>query len=152
MIGIFNRSHYEDILVPRVHDLVPKKVWSARYNQINDFERILTENDVVILKFLLHISRDEQRRRLEDRLTDEKKNWKFRVGDLDDRARWDDFTKAYHGILTHTSTKWAPWYVVPADDKDVRDWLVARTIADRLDKLDLQYPPADPSVVGLKIE
>lgn len=151
MIGIFNRSHYEDILVPRVHDLVPKKVWSARYDQINDFERMLTENGVVILKFLLHISREEQRTRLAERLSDEKKNWKFRVGDLDDRARWDDFTKAYRGILTHTSTKWAPWYVVPADDKNVRDWLVARTIADRMDKLDLRYPPADPSIVGLKI-
>src|SRR5256885_12870847 len=109
MIGIFNRSHYEDILVPRVHDLVPKKIWSARYDQINDFERMLSENEVVILKFLLHISRDEQKRRLEERLTDETKNWKFRAGDLDDRARWDDFTKAYRGILTHTSTKWAPW-------------------------------------------
>ena len=152
MIGIFNRSHYEDILVPRVHKLVPKKVWSARYDQINDFERMLAENDVVILKFLLHISQDEQKRRLEERLTDEKKNWKFRVGDLDDRAQWDDFTKAYHGILTHTSTKWAPWFVVPADDKDVRDYLVARTIADRLEKLDLHYPAADPSIVGLTIE
>ncbi len=151
MIGIFNRSHYEDILVPRVHDLVPKKLWSARYDEINDFERLLTENSVVILKFLLHISRDEQRTRLVERLADEKKNWKFRAGDLDDRARWDDFTKAYRGILTHTSTKWAPWFVVPADDKDVRDWLVARTIADRMDKLDLRYPPADASIVGLKI-
>ena len=151
MIGIFNRSHYEDILVPRVHDLVPKKVWSARYDEINDFERLLTENSVVILKFLLHISRDEQRTRLVERLADEKKNWKFRAGDLDDRAGWDDFTKAYRGILTHTSTKWAPWFVVPADDKDVRDWLVARTIADRMDKLDLRYPPADASIVGLKI-
>jgi PPK2 family polyphosphate:nucleotide phosphotransferase len=152
MIGIFNRSHYEDILVPRVHKLVPKKVWSDRYDQINDFERMLSENNVVVLKFLLHISRDEQKKRLEERLTDEKKNWKFRVGDLDDRALWDEFTKAYHGILTHTSTKWAPWYVVPADDKDVRDYLVARTIADQLDKLDLRYPPADQSIVGLKID
>jgi PPK2 family polyphosphate:nucleotide phosphotransferase len=152
MIGIFNRSHYEDILVPRVHKLVPKEVWSARYDQINDFEKMLDANNVVILKFLLHISRDEQKRRLEERLTDPKKNWKFRVGDLDDRKLWDDFTKAYHGILTHTSTKWAPWYVVPADDKSVRDYLVARTIADRLDKLELRYPPVDPSIVGLKVE
>ena len=151
MIGIFNRSHYEDILVPRVHQLVPKKVWSARYEQINDFERMLTENDVVLLKFLLHVSRDEQRRRLEERLTDEKKNWKFRVGDLDDRARWDDFTQAYRGILTHTSTKWAPWYVVPADDKDVRDWLVARTIASCLDKLHLRYPPAPEPITTEKV-
>jgi PPK2 family polyphosphate:nucleotide phosphotransferase len=152
MIGIFNRSHYEDILVPRVHKLVPKKVWSARYEQINDFERMLAENNVVILKFLLHISRDEQKKRLEERLTDEKKNWKFRVGDLDDRALWDDFTKAYQGILTHTSTKDAPWYVVPADDKGVRDWLIARTIADCVDKLDLRYPKADSSIVGLTLD
>jgi PPK2 family polyphosphate:nucleotide phosphotransferase len=152
MIGIFNRSHYEDILVPRVHKLAPKKVWSARYEQINDFERMLTENDVVILKFLLHVSHDEQAKRFEERLTDPKKNWKFRVGDLDDRSHWDEFTKAYHGILSHTSTKWAPWFVVPADDKDVRDWLVARTIADRLDKLDLRYPPARESLADHKID
>ena len=152
MIGIFNRSHYEDILVPRVHELVPKKTWSARYQQINEFERMLTENNVVILKFLLHVSRAEQKRRLEERLTDETKNWKFRAGDLDDRARWDDFTKAYRAILSHTSTKWARWYVVPADDKDVRDWLVARAIADRMDDLDLRYPRADPSIVGIEVK
>ena len=152
MIGIFNRSHYEDVLVPRVHDLVPKKVWSARYDQINDFESMLTDNGVVILKFMLHVSRDEQKKRLTERLTDKTKNWKFRAGDLDDRSKWDDFTKAYRGILTHTSTKWAPWYIVPADDKDVRDWLVARTIADALEKLKLRYPPGDPSVIGIEIE
>lgn len=152
MIGIFNRSHYEDVLVPRVRDLVPKHVWTARFDQINEFEHMLTANGVVILKFMLHISRDEQRKRLQDRLTDETKNWKFRVEDLDDRARWDDFTKAYRGALSHTSTEWAPWFVVPADDKDVRNYLVARTIADRLKKLRLRYPPADPAVVGVKIE
>ncbi|MDB4882832.1 MAG: polyphosphate:nucleotide phosphotransferase, family [Gemmatimonadetes bacterium] len=152
MIGIFNRSHYEDILVPRVHRLVPKKVWTARYEQINEFERMLTANGVVILKFMLHVSRDEQRKRLQERLSDERKNWKFRPDDLEDRERWSDFTKAYRGILAHTSTKWAPWYVVPADDKDVRDLLVARTIADALDSLGLRYPKADPSVVGLKIK
>src|SRR6478672_8342511 len=152
MIGIFNRSHYEDVLVPRVHDLVPKHVWSARYDQINDFEQMLTANGVVILKFMLHVSRDEQKKRLLERLEDPEKNWKFRVEDLDDRARWDDFTKAYRGVLSHTSTEWAPWYVVPADDKDVRDYLVSRTIADRLKKLRLRYPPADPKVVGIEIE
>src|SRR5262249_15651523 len=99
---------------------------------------MLTENNVAILKFLLHISKDEQKRRLVERLTDQTKNWKFRLGDLDDRAKWDEFTKAYRGVLEHTSTKWAPWYVVPGDDKSVRDWLVARTIADTLDGLDLR--------------
>jgi PPK2 family polyphosphate:nucleotide phosphotransferase len=152
MIGIFNRSHYEDILVPRVHRLVPKKVWSARYEQVNEFERMLSANGVVLLKFMLHISRDEQKRRLEARLEDETKNWKFRVEDLEDRARWDEFTRAYRGVLSHTSTRWAPWYVVPADDKPVRDWLVARTIADTLDRLKLRYPPADPRIAKLKIE
>ena len=152
MIGIFNRSHYEDVLVPRVHDSIKKKEWLARYEQINDFERMLDHNGVVILKFMLHVSRDEQKRRLMERLADETKNWKFRLGDLEDRAKWDDFTTAYEGALKHTSTKWAPWYVVPADDKDVRDWLIARTIADALDKLDLRYPPADPAVLSVEFD
>jgi PPK2 family polyphosphate:nucleotide phosphotransferase len=152
MIGIFNRSHYEDVLVPRVHGAIAKKTWFERYDEINDFERMLASNGVVILKFMLHISRDEQKRRLEDRLTDRSKNWKFRAGDLDDRRQWDDFTRAYRGILAHTSTAWARWFVVPADDKQVRDWLVARTIADAMKKLKPRYPAADPSVVGLEIE
>jgi len=152
MIGIFNRSHYEDVLVPRVHGSIKKKEWLARYDEINDFERMLDHNGVVILKFLLHVSREEQKRRLMERLADETKNWKFRVGDLEDRARWDDFTEAYEGALKHTSTKWAPWFIVPADDKDVRDWLIARTIADALDKLDLRYPPADPAVLSLEFD
>ena len=151
MIGIFNRSHYEDILVPRVNGLVPKKVWSARYDQINDFERMLADNGVVLLKFMLHISRDEQKARFVERITDDSKNWKFRVGDLEDRKRWDDFTKAYRGILERTSTEWAPWYVVPADDKDVRNYLVARRIADTLESLDLRYPAPDPALTELEI-
>ena len=113
---------------------------------------MLSMNSVVILKFMLHISRDEQKKRLLDRLTDESKNWKFRAGDLDDRKQWDDFTKAYRGLLQRTSTKWAPWFVVPADDKSVRDYLVARTIADTMKRLKLEYPAADPSIIGLKIE
>ncbi len=152
MIGIFNRSHYEDVLVPRVHGSLKKKGWLARYDEINDFEKMLDNNGVVILKFMLHVSREEQKRRLTERLADETKNWKFRVGDLEDRAKWNDFTKAYQGALEHTSTKWAPWYIVPADDKDVRDWLIARTIADALDKLDLRYPPGDPAVLSIDID
>ena len=151
MIGIFNRSHYEDILVPRVHGTVPRKIWSPRYDQINDFEAMLAANNVVTLKFLLHISREEQKKRLVERLTNTKKNWKFRAEDLDDRERWHDFTKAYRGILSKTSTHAAPWYIVPADDKDVRNLLIARTIADRLETLRLRFPPADPSIVGLEI-
>jgi PPK2 family polyphosphate:nucleotide phosphotransferase len=152
MIGIFNRSHYEDVLVERVHHDMPKRVWSARYAQINDFERMLAENGVIILKFFLHVSRDEQRQRLQDRLTDETKNWKFRVGDLDDRERWDAYTKAYKGILSNCSTENAPWYLVPADDKSVRNWLIAREIADTLDDLDLRFPPADPAVRAIEVK
>ena len=152
MIGIFNRSHYEDILVPRVHDQIAKSELNDRYRQINDFERHLVENGTVILKFMLHVSRDEQRARLEERLLDETKNWKFRVGDLDDRKHWEEFSEAYHGILKNTSTEYAPWYIVPADDKDVRDWLVARTIADALDDLDLRYPRVDPAIKGITID
>ncbi|HYS69116.1 MAG TPA: PPK2 family polyphosphate kinase [Gemmatimonadaceae bacterium] len=152
MIGIFNRSHYEDVIVPRVHKTLPKSTWSARYDEINAFERTLTENSVVILKFFLHVSRDEQKKRLIDRLEDRKKNWKFRLGDLDDRKLWPEYTDAYRDAITKCSTKGVPWYVVPADDEDVRDLLVARKIADTLDSLDLKYPPLDPKLRGLKIE
>jgi polyphosphate kinase 2 (PPK2 family) len=135
-----------------VRGSITKKEWLARYDEINDFEEMLDHNGVVILKFMLHVSRDEQKRRLMERLADETKNWKFRLGDLEDRAKWDDFTKAYEGALKHTTTKWAPWYIVPADDNDVRDWLVARTIADALEKLDLRYPPADPAVLAIDFD
>ncbi len=152
MIAIFNRSHYEDVLVPRVHGLIPKKEWMRRYDQINDFERMLTENRTVILKFMLHVSRKEQRHRLQERLADATKNWKFRVGDLDDRRLWDAFMKAYRDALEHTSTSWAPWYVVPADHKEVRNWMIARTISDALEALDLRFPAADPSVLRSIVE
>lgn len=152
MIGIFNRSHYEDVIVTRVHDLVPKKVWSERFDQINDFEQMLSQNSVVILKFFLHVSRDEQKKRLIDRLEDKKKNWKFRAGDLDDRALWDDYTKAYRDAIARCSTSWARWHIVPADDEDARNFLVARKIADTLDALDLRYPALDPKLKGIKVK
>jgi PPK2 family polyphosphate:nucleotide phosphotransferase len=152
MIGIFNRSHYEDVLVPRVHKLVSKKTLSERYGQINAFERMLTQNSVVILKFFLHVSRDEQKKRLIERLEDRKKNWKFRAGDLDDRALWDSYTKAYHDAIAKCSTSWARWHIVPADDEHARNLLVARKIADTLDDLDLHYPRFDPKLEGLKIK
>ncbi|HVA58751.1 MAG: PPK2 family polyphosphate kinase [Gemmatimonadaceae bacterium] len=151
MMGIFNRSHYEAVLVERVRGLVPKRVWEARYRQINDFERMLTENGVVILKFFLHVSRREQKRRLRDRLTDETKNWKFNAGDLEDRARWGAYTAAYRDALRRCSTKWAPWYVVPADVNKVRNWLIANTIAKTLANLRLRYPKGDPAILSLKI-
>lgn len=150
-IGVFNRSHYEDVLVVRVNGFVPKKVWSKRYDQINDFEEMLTRNNVVILKFMLHVSRDEQKKRFEERLEDKTKNWKFREGDLDDRANWGEFTKAYRDALEKCSTPWAPWYIVPADDKDVRDLLVARTIADTLDALGLRFPQPEKDVRKIRI-
>lgn len=152
MIGIFNRSHYEDVIVTRVHKLIPKKVWTERYRQINEFERMLTQNSVVILKFFLHVSRDEQKKRLIERLKDRKKNWKFRAGDLDDRAQWNDYTAAYTEAIAKCSTRWAPWYVVPADDEEARNFLVAQKIADTLEGLDLEYPPLDPELEKLEID
>jgi PPK2 family polyphosphate:nucleotide phosphotransferase len=152
MIGIFNRSQYEDVIVPRVHRTLPEEVWSARYEQINAFEQTLTSNDVVVLKFFLNVSRDEQKKRLTDRLKDRTKNWKFREGDLDDRALWDDYTSAFHDMIEKCSTPWAPWYIVPADDEAARNLLVARIIADTLDGLDLRYPPLDPKLKGLKFK
>jgi PPK2 family polyphosphate:nucleotide phosphotransferase len=151
MFGIFNRSQYEDVIVPRVHDQLDADEIKTRYREINDFERMLSEQGVVILKFFLHISRDEQKRRLNARLTDRKKNWKFNLGDLDDRSRWDTYTEAYRDTLRATTTKWAPWYVVPADDKKVRNLLVAKTIADTLEKLPLKYPAPDPAIKGVEV-
>ena len=146
MMGVFNRSHYEDVLVVRVHGLVPEDVWRARYDQINAFERHLADNGVVILKFCLHISREEQRRRLIARLTDPNKNWKFNPGDLRERQRWDDYTTAYADAIRLTSTAWAPWYVVPADRKAVRDVLVAQVVVETLKRMAPQYPSAAPAV------
>ena len=140
------------MIVPRVRKTVPQRVLEKRYDQINGFERMLSENGVVILKFFLHVSRAEQKKRLEDRLTDKKKNWKFQVGDLDDRARWRDYTGAYRIALGRCSTDWAPWYVVPADDKKVRNLLISRAIADTLERLDLRYPPAPADVRKIEIE
>ena len=150
MIGIFNRSHYEDVLVVRVKDIVPKPVWSKRYDQINDFERMLDDNRVKVLKFFLHISRDEQAKRLRDRLSDPTKNWKFRAGDVVERELWDDYTKAYRDALRQCSTPWAPWYVVPADDKKARNYLIAEKVVETLDNLGLKYPVADKEALKLK--
>jgi PPK2 family polyphosphate:nucleotide phosphotransferase len=151
-VGIFNRSHYEEVLVPRVYGRIDKKECRRRFDQINDFERMLAANGTVILKFMLHVSKGEQRRRLQERLSDPTKNWKFQPGDLEDRERWREYTKAYKDMLEQTSTERAPWYVVPADDKPVRNWLVARTIADALADLDLRFPSADPAVLKRPIE
>jgi PPK2 family polyphosphate:nucleotide phosphotransferase len=147
-ITVFNRSQYEDVLVVRVHGLVPEAMWRARYAQINAFEAMLGANGYTILKFFLHVSRDEQRERLEARLDDPAKNWKFRAGDLEERARWDEYTRAYQEMLSRCSTPEAPWFVVPADSKPMRDLLIAQTIRDALKAMNLQYPPADPAVLA----
>jgi PPK2 family polyphosphate:nucleotide phosphotransferase len=139
-IGVFNRSHYEDVLVVRVRRLAPESVWRPRYQQINEFERLLTGNGVTILKFLLHISREEQRERLLARLDDPSKYWKFAPGDLDDRKRWDEYSEAFEEMLERTSTDEAPWYVVPADKKQVRNVLVAATVLDAVGRLNPKYP------------
>ena len=139
-IGIFNRSHYEDVLVGRVRGLAPADEIERRYRQINDFERMLSENGTTILKFMLHISKDEQRERLQARLDEEKSRWKFNPGDLDDRKHWDDFQAAYEIMLERCSTAHAPWHVIPADRKWVRNAAVAAIVRATLEAMDPQYP------------
>ncbi|MBA3258291.1 MAG: polyphosphate kinase 2 family protein [Gemmatimonadales bacterium] len=139
-IGIFNRSHYEDVLVVRVDHLVPETVWRPRYEQINQFERLLTENGVTILKFFLHISPAEQRERLLARLDDPAKYWKFDEGDLRKREQWDAYTEAYEEMLSRTSTAEAPWYIVPADRKPVRNVVVSEVVVSALERLAPRYP------------
>ena len=137
---IFYRSDYEDVLVVRVHELVPEEVWSKRYEQINNFEKMLTENGTVILKFFLHVSRDEQKERMQERVEDPAKRWKFSPGDLDERKLWDKYTDAYRDALRKCSTEWAPWYVVPADSNKARNYLIAKRIVKTLEDLNLEYP------------
>ena len=151
-IGIFNRSHYEDVLVARVHKLVPKSVWQTRYDQINQFEQILAENNTVILKFFLHISKDEQKRRLEQRLQDPAKNWKISEADFAERRFWDDYMDAYEDALSKCSTKYAPWYVIPANKKWFRNLAVSQIIEDRMNALKLTYPPPKVDVSKIRIE
>jgi PPK2 family polyphosphate:nucleotide phosphotransferase len=139
-IAIFNRSHYEGVLVERVHKLVPKEVWKRRYQEINDFERLLADDGTAVLKFYLHISADEQKRRLEARLGDPSKQWKFRPQDLDERALWADYMRAYEEALEKTSTSWAPWYLVPSDHAWYRDLVVCRILVDALQGLRMRYP------------
>jgi PPK2 family polyphosphate:nucleotide phosphotransferase len=140
-IGIYNRSHYEDVLVVRVHNLVPEEVWSTRYEQINHFEKLLAETGTTILKFFLYISKEEQKERFEARLTDPTKNWKFSAGDVKERRYWDDYMLAYEEALSRCNTPWAPWYIIPANRKWYRNLVVSQTIVETLEKLDMHYPP-----------
>ncbi len=139
-IGIFNRSHYEDVLVTRVHDLVPKAVWSERYRQINRFEESLAENNVTLLKFFLHISKEEQKKRLQERLDRPEKNWKVNPSDFEERKYWKDYQKAYEEALGRCSTKWAPWFIIPSNKKWFRNFAVSQIIIEAMQKLDMKFP------------
>ena len=151
-IVIFNRSHYEDVLVVRVHKLAPQKVWSLRYEQINEFERLLYEEGTIILKFFLQIDLKEQKERLQARLDDPNKQWKFSLGDLEERKLWPEYTEAYEDVLSKTSTKWAPWYIVPANRKWYRYLVVASIMVDALKRLDMSYPKPEDDLSQVNIE
>jgi PPK2 family polyphosphate:nucleotide phosphotransferase len=151
-IRIFNRSHYEDVLVVRVRELVPRTTWERRYDQINDFERMLAEEGATIVKFFLHISKEEQAKRLQERLDDPSKHWKFKTGDLDERKRWDAYQHVFEAMLSRTSTATAPWYVVPSNSKWYRNLVVARTLVDTLERLEMRYPPPDFDPAQVRIE
>jgi PPK2 family polyphosphate:nucleotide phosphotransferase len=149
---IFNRSHYEDILAVRVKGLAPESVWSRRYDQINEFERMLTDEGTTILKFYLHIDKDEQKKRLQARIDDPTKQWKFRVGDLGDRALWGQYMKAYEDVLSRTSTRWAPWFIVPSNKKWYRDLVVAHIVVGALESLDMRYPKPEEDLSKVTID
>jgi PPK2 family polyphosphate:nucleotide phosphotransferase len=151
-IGIFNRSHYEDVLIVRVHNLAPQEVWEKRYDHINAFEKMLTDEGTTIMKFYLHVSKEEQKERLQERLDDPDKHWKFNPGDLKERALWGDYTKAYEDMLNLTSTEWAPWYVVPANRKWYRNLVIARIAHDTLQELNPKYPETHEDFSGIVIE
>jgi PPK2 family polyphosphate:nucleotide phosphotransferase len=149
---IFNRSHYEEVLIVRVHELVPREVWEKRYEQINAFESLLAGTGTTILKFFLHIDRDEQKKRLLARLDDPDKHWKFRRGDLKERKLWPDYLQAYEDVLNKTSTPAAPWFIVPANHKWYRDWVISTILVERLERLGMKYPEPEESLEGIVIE
>lgn len=150
-IGVFNRSHYEDVLVVRVKDLVPKARWKRRYRHIREFEQMLTDEGTTVVKCYLHVSKQEQADRLQERLDDPEKRWKFRAGDLDDRQLWKEYQVAYEVALAETSTTAAPWYVVPADRNWVRNLAVARILLHSLQRLDPQIPPPEPGLESVTV-
>lgn len=151
-IVIFNRSHYEDVLVVRVHNLVPPEVWKRRYDQINAFERQLAEEGTTILKFFLHIGKDEQKQRLQERLDEPEKRWKFSTGDLAERKFWDDYQTAYTAVLEKTSTTHAPWYIVPANRKWYRNLVISHAIIKTLEGLNMRYPEPEAGLDQIVIE
>ena len=151
MIHIFNRSHYEDVLIVRVKDLVPESVWKPRYEAINQFEHALTLAGVTVLKFYLHISKDEQKRRLESRLADPDKRWKFSTNDIKERAYWDEYMAAFEDAINQCTTAHCPWYVIPANKKWYRNLVLARTIADTLEAMNPKFPPAEKGLENVSI-
>jgi PPK2 family polyphosphate:nucleotide phosphotransferase len=151
MIGLFNRSHYEDVLIVRVHELVPRDQIEARYEQINAFEKHLAENGITILKFFLHLSKEEQARRLHERLTDPTKRWKFSADDVKEHDRWDDYMNAYEIALKRCTSDWASWFIVPSDRRWYRNAVIARVTRRTLEALDLSYPPGPPDLDRLAI-
>jgi PPK2 family polyphosphate:nucleotide phosphotransferase len=151
MIGVFNRSHYEDVLVVRVKGLVPEAVWQSRYGQINDFERLLVGSGTVVLKFFLHISKAEQKKRLEARIADPEKHWKFDPADLVERKSWDSYQQAFADALSRCSTPHAPWLVVPANHKWFRNYVIAKTVADTLEAMDPCFPEAPKGIADLTV-
>ena len=151
MIHIFNRSHYEDVLIVRVKDLVPESVWKPRYEAINQFEHALTLAGVTVLKFYLHISKDEQKRRLESRLADPDKRWKFSTNDIKERAYWDDYMAAFEDAINQCTTAHCPWYVIPANKKWYRNLVLARTIADTLEAMNPKFPPAEKGLENVSV-
>ena len=151
-MGIFNRSHYEDVLVVRVHSLVPKSVWSKRYAQINDFERMLSDNGTRIVKFLLYIDKEEQAKRFRERIEDKTKNWKFSPADLKEREYWDQYIDAYQDMLRKCSKRHAPWYVIPANRKWFRNLAVSQVLCEELESMSLKYPKPIADLSGIKLE
>ena len=151
-IVIFNRSHYEDVLVVRVHNLVPPKVWKKRFGQINHFEHYLADNGTTILKFFLHIDKDEQKKRLQARLDDPAKHWKFRLGDLAERKLWSEYMQAYEDVLSKTSTEYAPWFIVPSNRKWVRDLVISSVLVDTLKNLKMKFPESEEKLDGVVVE
>jgi PPK2 family polyphosphate:nucleotide phosphotransferase len=152
MIKIFNRSHYEDVLVVRVDNLVPEAVWRPRYELINEFERLLSSTGTTILKFFLHISKEEQRERFQERIDLPEKNWKFSFEDLEKRKQWDHYMVAVEEMLEKTTTAIAPWHVVPANQNWYRNWAIIQVIVGTLRQLDPQYPPAPEGIAGVKVD
>ena len=152
MIGIFNRSHYEDVLVVRVEEIVPKSIWKERYQHINDFERLLSDTGTKIVKFFLHISKQEQKERFQDRLDTPHKRWKFAIDDLRKREQWDDYQRAFEDMLNNCTTEHAPWHVIPADQKWYRNVVVADAIVDALEDLNPQFPPVEDGIDNVVID